>query len=79
MREAKQWMAWYLAEPRGEPRVDWMLAQLSAAIVNALGGKMEPHDFIPWGKKPQPKKQTIDEQKAAAKAWIKSMQGKPGK
>ncbi len=50
-RELTEWMAYYRLEPFGADRLELMIAQLTAIVVNALRSKgtspRKPEDFIP--------------------------------
>lgn len=65
-REFAQWIAYHGMEPWGEERADLRAGIIAATIanVNRGGGKAaSPHDFMP-DFDPQPKVQSLEEQKA---------------
>ena len=49
-REFSDWQVYQIVEPLHQDRTDFMLAQLCAIVMSALGGKKRyaPKDFMPW-------------------------------
>ena len=68
--EWAEWETYYRLNPPGSSeRLDYMLAQIAYMLYASKGGKKNKlSDFMPYVNKPKKKKQTVEQQKAIAKA-----------
>jgi len=86
-RELSEWMAYYELEPWGTVPADYRAGIVAAVTANANRDPKRqrrpfaPQDFMPVWSRPQPRRQSPEEQRVVIEMWqaVLTGQGRPGR